>query len=923
MKRIKYLVLVIAIIAPTLVQAQFTFLNDTVRIEGGPLRIGVSVPLQVYLYNENIITAFTLGYIFKPLDSGFAVFDSVVWVNRFADPQVLQVRTSQFPRHDDLPPDTVLTGALNLGAGGSDLSPGADVMVKIYFTGVQTGFMEIDSGFVDPAGQFFLAYKDGSAHHPHFFTQPIEIQSGPPPPQISSSAEVVRVAGGDIIEIGYSGYSLDSIPLTYELISLVGYDDSTLTPSIVPAFSGGESPQLSWNITSGDVGIWLVTVGVCDTLGQCDTALARIEVVTSQDYLIDYDWTEITSSMNATGLSHGNLDGDLYPEVIVTGDVSIHSGSLKIYDFLEGSGYTEFLDVDDDRPKIGLTMGFLNGDEYLDFVLSGVKDNLDPQWGVGIYHGQESGVPVLIDDTEDAKSYEAAVLADFTGDGWLDYLAMNVITLFQGTPDLYVYIYEGDSASMFHSIGQLALNSAPRSINSADFNNDGYEDLAIGTIDGVSIYLNDGVGGFSNFANYPQEYGVVDIQITNRGSDFNNDGEFDLCVATPSVGGSESEIFVYLGDGNGGFSPQKIRTIAGQVFGNTVGDFNNDAILDIAFVNGSRKYFGILFGDGDGTFTNEIRYDVPNFAPRRIDCLDMDLDGDLDIAIASYIAGVGQSLYFFSNESNPPGYSVAGLDILGSDNAQIELTSKTGRVLNHISSTIPSGEYYLRNADGNSRIDDFACVSVVESGEYKLVVSPKNNLPQGYPFSLEYTLGGMKLRLAKEAPMNSSGYIFKISPDGNSGALPVNGAFSFFNTPTFLWSGAGPFDFELATDIGFNNIIHNAQINETIYSLPLTLSAPDTTIYYWRVKPVAANEFESIYALNIIPGANGSCGDVDGGGSVNIGDAIFLLTYIFRNGDAPDPIGRGDTNGSGDVNIADATHLIKYIFIGGLPPICQ
>ncbi len=61
-------------------------------------------------------------------------------------------------------------------------------------------------------------------------------------------------------------------------------------------------------------------------------------------------------------------------------------------------------------------------------------------------------------------------------------------------------------------------------------------------------------------------------------------------------------------------------------------------------------------------------------------------------------------------------------------------------------------------------------------------------------------------------------------------------------------------------------------------------------------------------------------GDADGNGLVNISDAVFLLSYIFGSGSAPEPYPAGDADCNGIVNIADVVYLISYIFGGGVAP---
>jgi hypothetical protein len=62
------------------------------------------------------------------------------------------------------------------------------------------------------------------------------------------------------------------------------------------------------------------------------------------------------------------------------------------------------------------------------------------------------------------------------------------------------------------------------------------------------------------------------------------------------------------------------------------------------------------------------------------------------------------------------------------------------------------------------------------------------------------------------------------------------------------------------------------------------------------------------------------CGDANGSGTVNISDAVYLISYIFSGGSAPVPLLAGDANCDSTVNISDAVYLISYIFSGGAAP---
>lgn len=61
-------------------------------------------------------------------------------------------------------------------------------------------------------------------------------------------------------------------------------------------------------------------------------------------------------------------------------------------------------------------------------------------------------------------------------------------------------------------------------------------------------------------------------------------------------------------------------------------------------------------------------------------------------------------------------------------------------------------------------------------------------------------------------------------------------------------------------------------------------------------------------------------GDANGSGGINIGDAVSILNFVFRNGPAALPLEAADANCDGAINLADAVFLIQYIFHGGGEP---
>jgi hypothetical protein len=63
-------------------------------------------------------------------------------------------------------------------------------------------------------------------------------------------------------------------------------------------------------------------------------------------------------------------------------------------------------------------------------------------------------------------------------------------------------------------------------------------------------------------------------------------------------------------------------------------------------------------------------------------------------------------------------------------------------------------------------------------------------------------------------------------------------------------------------------------------------------------------------------------GDANGDWVIEPGDVVYLISYLFRSGPAPDPLASGDANCDGVVDPADIVYLLNYLFQGWPPPQC-
>jgi hypothetical protein len=56
---------------------------------------------------------------------------------------------------------------------------------------------------------------------------------------------------------------------------------------------------------------------------------------------------------------------------------------------------------------------------------------------------------------------------------------------------------------------------------------------------------------------------------------------------------------------------------------------------------------------------------------------------------------------------------------------------------------------------------------------------------------------------------------------------------------------------------------------------------------------------------------------------VEAADIIYLINYLYKNGEPPDPLEAGDANCNDAVESGDVIYLINYLFKEGPVPGCS
>jgi hypothetical protein len=236
-------------------------------------------------------------------------------------------------------------------------------------------------------------------------------------------------------------------------------------------------------------------------------------------------------------------------------------------------------------------------------------------------------------DTLGSQALSEAV-GDFNHDGHLDL----AFTMSRGGGGPVVSVHLGNGATFANqpSFTQCCWDTLGANVAVGDFDRDGELDFAVPVstfgIGEILAFLGDGNGTFSRQV---ESYSELSGDVTGAWlavGDFNRDGILDVVTTNPIAG---LPAVVLLGNGDGTFSPaqtQPATTLVSPQFV-TVGDFNGDGILDLAFADSGSTTLTVLLGKGDGTFTQKSGEPDAGQTTTYITTADFNGDGKLDLAL--------------------------------------------------------------------------------------------------------------------------------------------------------------------------------------------------------------------------------------------------------------------------------------------------
>ncbi|QPJ66171.1 MAG: VCBS repeat-containing protein [Candidatus Nitrohelix vancouverensis] len=227
------------------------------------------------------------------------------------------------------------------------------------------------------------------------------------------------------------------------------------------------------------------------------------------------------------------------------------------------------------------------------------------------------------------KGPSSLVSADFNQDGYQDIVSAN-------SKDSTLTFLPGKGDGTFKIAQTISVHAEPTALAVGDFNQDGFPDIAVNSrgSDRFSIVFSSKEGFSPRLLS--QKTGTVPLGMIV--ADLNNDGILDVATTL-----TFDKMEIYLGRGAGYFKKGASYLTGSRSFSGLAEDFDGDGIAEIVLATSSSNSSGIkLFqGNGDGTFSGPLTL-AANRVPLSVIAHDMNQDGRNDLV---FTAGQGDNMY--------------------------------------------------------------------------------------------------------------------------------------------------------------------------------------------------------------------------------------------------------------------------------------
>lgn len=338
-----------------------------------------------------------------------------------------------------------------------------------------------------------------------------------------------------------------------------------------------------------------------------------------------------------------DVNGDSYDDIFITNglregqnnNLFINNGDETFTQVTTGD-----IVSDDDR-SVGASFADADNDGDLDLVVTtfgqfGVakKNYFYLNDGAGQFnHQAESAIGAT------GTYSEAVNWIDVNGDEKLDVFITNSVGAKQNP------YFENNGDGTFVQKENTTINStglSSRSIDWVDYDGDGHTDIFVTNEGGQrnELYKSNGDGSFTKITNVAIS-STYDSATGSSWADIDNDGDYDLFMATFNQNGAKNKL--YRNRGNGEFRLEEDSAIADLVansFGSSFADVDNDGDLDLLVCNSylpSVNTNYLYINDGSGNFTLDQTSALANYTGNTYSCAfgDFNKDGWQDVILAN------------------------------------------------------------------------------------------------------------------------------------------------------------------------------------------------------------------------------------------------------------------------------------------------
>ena len=306
----------------------------------------------------------------------------------------------------------------------------------------------------------------------------------------------------------------------------------------------------------------------------------------------------------------------------------------------------------------------------------------------------------------------------------------------------------------------------------------------------------------------------------------------------------------------------------------------------------------------------------PNPSPKR-------KDGNTDIAAS----GLNDEVSVFLN-TNPTKPTIDDEFVLtGYTSVNLHVTDKYGSSASILANAIAGADYFQKDCDLDSALDDRVYNFNAFPGRYLVGVTLRPDADPGDDWALGIRIDGSMEVFAQgsmKGPLTSSDdtTYFIVTDSLPVLCQPIDDSCLCKDTLTFFWNqieGTSQYHFQLDDDGDFGSpAIDSLAVADTSLSVTSSLSGEE---YYWRVR--SNGDVWSIFSetYSFFPYL---CGDINGDCATDLGDVLHLISYLYKGGPAPVCELSEDVNCDGTKDLGDVLYLISYLYKGGpAPPTCD